>query len=902
MSWIQQLFSRRRLYDELSEEIRAHLDEKIEELVARGMPRKEAVASARRELGNLTLLEEDSRAVWRWPSAEDFFMDIRYGLRTLARNPGFTAVAVLTLALGIGANTAIFSLMNAVLLRNLPVKSPSQLVLFGAGKWGGIMDEVPSRSWQLFSFPFYRDVQADKSVFTDVTAMESMPNDVHGTIGESSDSEAIQARLVSGTYFSTLGVHPILGRTFTEDEDRIPGGSPVAVASYAWWKRRFGGDPSIIGKKMSVGPTVYTVIGVAPAEFFGTTVGESPDVWIPLSMQELLPPGWKGLHDKLFQSLYIIARRKPGVRVAQAQANLNLRFQQFLHEIIGSQPTQKQLDDIQCAFIELTPGALGISRLRAQFSKPLRILMAAVGLVLLIACTNIANLLLARATNRQREIAVRMSIGAGRMRVIRQLMTESFLLATLGAILGTAFATWTSKLLLLMVSAGAQTLPLSVAPDSRVLLFTLLVSLVTPLLFGMAPAWRAARIELNSSLKNGRSTAPVHSPLTKALIVAQVALSLVLLIGAGLFLRTLVNLTNVDMGFNKNSVLLFQIEPASVGYKEDSRLARLYEQIEQRVTAVPGVQAASFSMFTFNQGSWSEDAWAQQESPEVKSNREILYNKVGTGFFSTLGLPLVAGRTFDLQDTANSLKVAVINETMARRFFPNMSPLGRTFRFGGPDAKLENDRTVIGVVKDAKYMALNERRWPAAYLPYSQEVGYLWDFEVRYSGDAGSIVAAIREAIRQVDPRIPVTGVGTLAEEVDRSVVDQRLTAQLSSVFSIVAVFLACMGIYGLMSYSVVHRRNEIGIRMALGAQQGQVLRLILRQGLLLAAAGVAVGVALAFMLTRFLGSLLFDVRPVDPVTFVCVACLWMLVSLAACYLPARRAMRVDPVVALRYE
>jgi len=902
MSWIQQLFSRRRLYDELSEEIRAHLDEKIEELVARGMPRKEAVASARRELGNLTLLEEDSRAVWRWPSAEDFFMDIRYGLRTLARNPGFTAVAVLTLALGIGANTAIFSLMNAVLLRNLPVKNPSQLVLFGAGNWGGIMDEVPSRSWQLFSFPFYRDVQADKSVFTDVTALASMPNEVHGTIGESSESEAIQARLVSGTYFSTLGVHPILGRTFTEDDDRIPGSSPVAVASYAWWKRRFGGDPSIIGKKMSVGPTVYTVIGVAPAEFFGTTVGESPDVWIPLSMQELLPPGWKGLHDKLFQSLYIIARRKPGVRVAQAQANLNLRFQQFLHEIIGSQPTQKQLDDIQRAFIELTPGALGISRLRAQFSKPLRILMAAVGLVLLIACTNIANLLLARATNRQREIAVRMSIGAGRMRVIRQLMTESFLLATLGAILGIAFAAWTSKLLLLMVSAGAQTLPLSVAPDSRVVLFTLLVALVTPLLFGMAPAWRAARIELNSSLKNGRSTAPVHSPLTKALIVAQVALSLVLLIGAGLFLRTLVNLTNVDMGFNKNSVLLFQIEPASVGYKEDSRLARLYEQIEQRVTAVPGVQAASFSMFTFNQGSWSEDAWAQQESPEVKSNREILYNKVGTGFFSTLGLPLVAGRTFDLQDTANSLKVAVINETMARRFFPNMSPLGRTFRFGGPDAKLENDRTVIGVVKDAKYMALKERRWPAAYLPYSQEVGYLWDFEVRYSGDAGSIVAAIREAIRQVDPRIPVTGVGTLAEEVDRSVVDQRLTAQLSSVFSIVAVFLACMGIYGLMSYSVVHRRNEIGIRMALGAQQGQVLRLILRQGLLLAAAGVAVGVALAFMLTRFLGSLLFDVRPVDPVTFVCVACLWMLVSLAACYLPARRAMRVDPVVALRYE
>jgi predicted permease len=902
MNWFKQLFSRRRLCDELSEEIRVHLDEKIEELVSRGMPRKEAASAAHRQLGNITLLEQDSRAVWRWPAAEDFFMDIRYGLRTLARNPGFTAVAILTLALGIGANTAIFSLMNAVLLRSLPIKDPSQLVLFGAGKWGGIMNEVPDRSWQLFSYPFYRDVQGDKSVFTDVTAMESLTNGVHGTIGESSETEAIQARLVSGTYFSTLGVPPVLGRTFTADDDQIPGGSPVAVASYAWWKRRFGGDPSIIGKKMSVGPTVYTVIGVAPPEFFGTTVGESPDVWIPLSMEELLPPGWKALHDKLFQSLYIIARRKPGVSVEEAQATLNLRFQQSLHEIIGSQPTHKQLDDIQHAFIELTPAARGISRLRAQFSMPLRILMAAVGLVLLIACTNIANLLLARATNRQREIAVRMSIGARRLRVIRQLMTESFLLAVFGAALGIAFATWSSRLLLVMVSAGPQTLPLNVAPDGRVLLFTLLVSFATPLLFGMAPAWRAARVDLNSSLKNGRSTAPVHSPLAKALIVAQVALSLVLLIGAGLFLRTLVNLTNVDMGFNKNSVLLFQIEPASVGYKEDARLARLYEQIEQRVSALPGVHAASFSMFTFNQGSWSEDAWAQEESPEVKSNREILYNKVSTGFFSTMDLPLLAGRTFDLRDTANSPKVAVINETMARLFFPNVSPLGRTFRFGGPDGKPENDRTVIGVVKDAKYMALKERRWPAAYLPYSQEVRYLWDFEVRYSSDAGSTVAAVREAIREVDPRIPVAGVGTLAEEVDRSVVDQRLTAQLSSVFSLVAVFLACMGIYGLMSYGVVHRTNEIGIRMALGAQQGQVLRLIMLQGFVLAAAGVAAGVALALVLMRFLESLLFAVRPVDPVTFACVGFLLMLVSLLACYLPARRAMRVDPVVALRYE
>jgi predicted permease len=902
MKRLRRPFSRRRVYDDLSAEIQEHLEEKIAELVVGGMSRREAAAAARREFGNVTLTEETSREVWRWPSTEDFFMDIRYGLRTLARNPGFTVVAVLTLALGIGANTAIFSLMNAVLLRALPVKNPSQLVLFGAGKWGGIMDEVPNRGWQLFSYPFYRQVQRDNSVFSDVTAISSMPNEVHGTIGEGSEPEAINARLVSGTYFSMLGVNAILGRTFTDDDGRAPGSCPLAVASYAWWKRRFGGDPSILGTKVSIGSTVYTVIGVTPGEFFGTTVGESPDVWIPLSMEELLPPGWKGLNDKLFQSLYIIARRKPEVSVEQAQTNVDVLFKQAVRELVGSQPTKKQLDDIQHALIELTPAGRGLSRLRAQFSKPLRILMAAVGLVLLIACTNIANLLLARATNRQREIAVRMSIGAGRSRVIRQLLTESFLLATLGAVLGIALATWASKLLLVMVSAGPQTLPLDVSPDGRVLVFTLLLSIATPLLFGMAPAWRAVRVELNSSLKQGRGTAPIHGPLAKALIVSQVAFSLVLLIGAGLFLRTLVNLTNVDMGFNKNRVLLFQIEPASVGYLEDSRLGRLYDQIEQRVSAIPGVRAASFSMFTFNQGSWSEDAWAQEESPEVKSNREILYNKVGTGFFSTMGLPLVAGRTFGPQDTENSQRVAVINETMARRFFPNESPLGRRFRFGGPDAKSEDDRMVIGVVKDAKYMALKERPWPAAYLPYSQDVGYLWDFEVRLAGDDRSTVAAVRQAIREVDPRLPVSGVGTLAEQVDRSVVDQRLTAQLSSFFSLVAVFLACMGIYGLMSYAVVHRTNEIGIRVTLGAQQGQVLRLIMLQGFALAAVGVAVGIALAFIFTRFLASLLFGVQPFDPVTFVCVAFLLTFIALAACYLPARRAMRVDPMVALRYE
>jgi predicted permease len=887
---------------ELDEELRGFLDIAVQEKMKQGMSRKEAARVVRLERGSLDATKEEVRSAGWESFIETCWQDLRFAARTLRKSPGFTAVAVLTLALGIGANIAIFSLMDAVLLRNLPVGNPQQLVLFGAGSQGGITDDLPTGSTQLFSYPFYRYVERSNGVFSNVTAISSISGEVHGTVGENSETEAINAQLVAGTYFSLLGVHPILGRTFTDEDDRTPGSGPVAVASYAWWQRRFGRDASVVGKKMTIDSTVYTVIGVAPREFFGTTVGDSPDVWIPLSMGEVLPPGWKGLNDKLFQSLYIIARRRPNVSVEQAQANVNLLFKQAVREMAGPQPTRKQLDDIQHAVIELTPAAAGLSRLRVQFSKPLRVLMAAVGMVLFIACLNIANLLLAQATKRQREIAVRMSIGAGRSRVVRQLLTESFLLAVLGALFGVAFSVWCSKVLLLMVSSGPRTLPLDVRPDSHVLLFTFLLLLATPLLFGLLPAWRATRVELNASLKEIRSTAPVHNPLVKSLIVSQVALSLVLLLGAGLFLRTLANLTRVDTGFNKNGVLLFGIEPASVGYKEDARLERLYNQIEERVGALPGVQAAAFSMFTFNQGEWSDDAWAPDESPDVKNNREVLYNRVGPGYFSTMRLTLLAGRAFGPQDTPTSSKVAVINETMAKLFFPNESPIGRAFRLGGPNAAPDDEKMVIGVVNDAKYMGLKERRWPAAYFPYSQDISYMWDFEVRFSGDPGAAIAAVRRTIRDVDPRLPVSSAGTLAEQVDNSLVNQKLTAQLSTVFGLVAVLLACIGIYGLMSHAVLHRTHEIGIRMALGARRRQILTLIIHEGFVLAVAGLVLGIGLGVLCTRFLRSLLFGVEPVDPATFVGVALLLTLVSLVACYIPAWRAMQIDPMEALRYE
>ena len=830
-----------------------------------------------------------------------FLHDVRYGLRMLARSPGLTIVAVLSLALGIGANTAIFSLMDAVMLRALPVEEPGRLVLFGEGRWGGSTNDFPDSDWQLFSYPFYRQVEKQNQVFSGVAAIQSIPFRTHGTVESKGSIEEINGDLISGTYFSVLGVNPVLGRTITDADDQTPGGGSVAVASYSWWKRRFGRDPSVVGKKLTIGSTVYTVIGVAPPEFFGTTVGESPDLWIPLAMEKQISPGWNGLDDKFFQSLYVIARLRPGVRLEQASANVNLIYKQALRDYAGSQPSKKQLDDIQHARIELTSLATGLSQLRRQFSKPLIILMAVVGLVLLIACANIANLLLARSTTRNRELALRQALGAGRPRLVRQLLTESLLLAIFGGGLGMAFASWASHLLLAMVSGGDQPLPLDVAIDARVLSFTLGVSLFTAILFGTAPALRATRLELTNALKEGRGPqgAETRSKLAKALVVSQVVFSLVLLVGAGLFLRSLVNLTNVDTGFNKQNVLRLQIDAASVGYKEDARLADLYQQIEQRVAALPGVRAASFSFFTFNEGSWTDQVTVEgYAQPGIKP--EVWHNVVGMGYFATMGIPVVAGRTFGPQDTASSPKVAVINETMARRLFPPGSPIGRRFRINNPSSP--NGIEVIGVVKDTKYERLNENARPADYLPYTQHNQYLGDFEARFSGNLATIVPEVRRAIREVNPNLPISGVSTLAAQVEGSMVSQRIIAQLSAFFGMLALFLVCIGIYGLTSYAVARRTNEIGIRMALGAGRASVLWLVVREVLGLVGLGIAIGVPATLAGSRLVSSMLFGLSPSDPAIILTAPLILLVVAALAGYLPARRATKVDPMTALRCE
>ncbi len=826
----------------------------------------------------------------------------------MKRTPAITAVAVLSLALGIGANTAIFTLVNAVMLRALPVHDPQALVIFGPGdaegNSGGFPDD-PDLS--LFSYPMYREFQQKSQVFSGVAAMRSFDARGHGTVEGSTELEPMDFSLVSGTYFNVLGVNPVLGRVLTDADDQKLGGHPLAVISYAWWTSRFSRDPNVIGKTLTIGRVVYTIIGVTPSGFFGTSVGDAPDFWIPLQMDDLVQRGPHKLNDKEYREDNIVARLKPGVTLAEAGANVNLVLRDMLRDWAGSQPTAEHRDAIQKAHINIHPAANGISELRDQYAKPLWMLMATVGLVLLIACANIANLLLARGTNRQREIAVRMALGAGRQRLVRQLLTESVLLAAAGGAAGVWFATVASRFLLKVVSAGPKMIPLEIQPDARVLGFTILVSMGTAILFGVLPALRSTRVDLTPTLKEGRGSipTPTRNPLAKSLIASQVALSLVLLLGAGLFVRSLVNLDKVNTGFDRQNVLLFRLDPTATGYTDLARLDNLYQEVENRVSSLPGVKAASFSIFAFNGGAWND--WAVPEGQSPSAPKHIAdYNPVGRGYFAVMGLPVLAGRVFGPQDTASSQRVAVINRTMAEKFFPGGSAIGR--RFGMGDASHSHDIEVVGVVGDAKYISLDEEPTAMAYFPYTQYLPawgiglFLGRFEVRITGDPQTATADVRRAIGEVNANLPIDDVQTLSERVDQSITYARLLAQLSAFFGLLAVFLACIGIYGIMSYAVGRRTNEIGIRMAVGAGQRDVVRMVMREIVLLVAIGLGIGVPVALAGSRWAASLLFGLRPTDPGTVAGAVVLLLAIAAFAGYLPARRASKVDPMVALRYE
>ena len=921
MNWLREVVRRlkmlmhRRQFDaELEEEIRLHLELREQEHLESGLTQGDARAAARRRFGNVTSLREESHIVWGWEWFEHLAQDIRYGLRVLRKNPGFTAVAVLTLALGIGANAAIFSVLNSVLLRNLPVRDPQQLVFLTNPDAQGMEQGFGDGDRDFLTYPEFQELSKNDQVFSGLAASASEGSKLSVRLdnrGSGGDGVPAQISLVSGSYFSVLGVNPILGTEFTTNVDTVRDASPVAVISYSFWQGRFGGDRAVLSRKIGIRGTSYDVIGVTPPEFTGETVGVSTDVWVPLSMQSEIYPGrdYLSLEPTPFHKtewLQAVGRLKPGVDVARARASTNVAFQQILQSQTGqmSAEDRRRFMNQRLAVVE---GARGASTLRGNFSKPLQILMAVVGLILLIACANVANILLARSAARQKELAVRVAMGAGALRLFRQVLTESILLAAIGGAFGLLLAHWADAALLRVVSGGTTPIPLDVHLDSRILAFTLAVAMLTGVLFGLAPAFRAARVDLSSVLKGtARSIASSgsqagHVPVGKILVVAQVALSLLLLVVAGLFIRSFQNLAAVQFGYDSDHLLFFSVNPVSYGHR-GPEVARLFKDMIERLDAIPGIRGASLmENGLFGGGDSNSPIFVDGAKPKTAEESESRWDMVGPNFFSTMGIRILYGREIGSQDSGNGQRVGLLNQTAARYYFGDANPIGRRIRV---ETTPPGDFVVIGVVADSKHGSVREKPQRRFYVPFFNPIGEASyaNVLVRTSGDPATAVSAIRAAVKQTAANLPPVEIQTMNQRVSKSLATDRMITQLSGVFGALAMILVCIGLYGVMSYAVSGRTSEIGIRIALGAQRERVLWLILRESLLLVLIGVAIGLPAIFGAGKWISSLLFGVKPADHAAVALASALMFVTGVLACYLPARRAMRVDPVVALRYE
>ena len=858
---------------------------------------------------------------------QTLWQDLRYGLQTLQKHPGFTAIALLTLALGVGANTALFSVVDAVLLKKLQVKEPDQLLLFqaswdrdkfGPGGFNGSNRRDPVTGLTVgTSFPtqtlnrFREQTNDPQSPVSDVFAFGS----VDLNLNAGGQAEVVSGQAVSGNYYSALGVPAIIGRTISDTDDTAAA-TPVAVLSYKYWTNRFGGDRSLIGRQVNINNVAFTIVGVTPAGFGGTMqVGQSQDVSIPLAWEPQIAGERTMSRGAGVWWLRLMGRLKPGATMAQAQGRLGVVFQQSVieHRAARQAKTQTALQTINpndYPRLGVESGSQGEMNSRRFLAKPLRLLSGVVVLVLLIACANVANLLLVRASSRRKEIAVRLALGASRGRLIRQLLTESLLLGVLGGGLGVVFALWLKDGLFLVTDWGGSGMSsLNPQLNLRVLGFTLGLALLTGLIFGLVPAFRATRLDLTPTLKDtGRSSSAVgRSLLSRSLIVVQISLSVLLLIGAGLLVRTLRNLQHVDAGFNANNILLFEVNPSLIGYKEE-KLAALYQQMFARIEAVPGVRSVTFSRNALlSWGSTSSSLFfpgVVGADGKPATSGEVYVHNVRENFLQTMEIPLLLGRNFTSQDDARAPQVAIVNQTFAEKHFPNENPIGKRFSL---DSDKPGEIEIIGLARDAKYTSQRDETEPTMYTSWAQSLRSMRSavFEVRTASDPGSFAAGVRQAVHEVDQNLPVFNMKTQIQQADETLAMERVFAKLLTLFGLVAQQLAAIGLYGVMAYSVSQRTHEIGIRMALGANRGNVLRLILRQGMVLTIIGIALGLGSAFVVTKYLESLttmLFGVQPRDPWTFAVIAVFLTIVALVACFIPARRATKIDPLVALRYE
>jgi predicted permease len=833
------------------------------------------------------------------------FSDLCVRLRSLLRRG--TVEGELDEELGIGANTAIFSLIDAALLKMLPVRDPEQLVQLTT------TNPIIGKN-DAFSYPAFKELRERNQTLSGVLAFRRLS---HMDVEVNGEGGLANGQAVSGDYFSVLGVNAVLGRTIGREDEGVAGQSPVAVISYTYWRERFGLDSAVIGKKVVLNNSLFTIIGVTPPEFFGLQPGERIDVSVPIPTMALVWPDFAatGMPADVLTApfrnwLYVMARLNPGVTRQQAEVSLQPVFRRSTREAAESlSGTPVDSPAVRQAFLETTlqldPGGRGLAALRRRFSKPLLIIMTIVTLLLFVACANVANLLLARASARQREIAARLALGASRRRLIRQLITESVLLALGGGVLGMFVAFFASRSLLILLSHSRSPISLSVEPDSTVLGFTLLVSLLTAFLFGMVPAWRAVRPELPpGSIQGARSMgqAGARSRIGKILVILQVAVSLVLMIGAGLLARSLGNLKDFYPGFNKENVLLFSISPNTIGYKE-TQLVPLYERMLDRFRVIPGVRSATFSVHSPLSRDFSSTT-VNVEGYKPPAEQELtpsFIELVGPEYFKTIGTPVLRGRDFTAADRNGNLKVAIINEAMAHHYFGDLDPIGRRLSipgYKGDSSWLE----VVAVVNDVKFRNLREQATPMAYIPLFQSPESGVTFEIRTAMDPANAMTAVLQAVKATDGRLPVFGVKTLSEQLDDSLIEERLVASLSGMFGVLAMVLACVGLYGLMAYAVNLRIGEIGLRIALGAKRVQIAIMILRETLVLVVLGLVIGIPSALGASRLIQSELYGLKPNDPITILIASLVLTGIAAVAGYLPARRAMRIDPMVALRYE
>ena len=893
---------RTRFESQMSEELRFHLESRVDDLVRSGLSGPEAERRARLEFGGVDSYKEDCRQARGLRFLDELRADLRLAARQMRRAPAFTAVTVLILAIGIGANTAMFSLVDTVLLKMLPVRNPEQLRhLEWTGRRDGFVESYDGSNSRnpagetvgtSFAYPVYQYLR-ERSGTLDLFGFGGSTNQLNLSIR--GRAELASGLVVTGNFFQVLGLNAVLGRTMTPEDDRPGGLASVAVLSYSFWARAFGADPGVLGQTLAVNGTPFVIIGVTPKGFYGLNPGTPVDVMVPIAMQAAAYASPSQLENPRAWWFRVMGRLEPGADEEQART----RTEFLLQQAIAAQPPEQKYDPPRLA---LLAGGQGLEYLRNQFRKPLLVLMAVAGLVLLIVCANVAGLLLTRAAARRKEIGTRLALGAGRARLVRQLLTESLVLAALGGAGGVALAFGLRNFLPDLLSRAYGPVMLDMSLDAPMLLFSTAACLLAGIVFGLAPALRATRVDLVPMLKQGSGPAgaPSRDRTGRPLVVVQVSLSLVLLAGAGFFVRTVANLRSETLGFRPENLLLFQLNATLNGY-EDERLLDLYEQVLHAVEAVPGVRSASLSRHGLVAGSLTNTSVhipGYQAHGENDNGSYVHY--IAPKYFETMGIPLLAGRDIEWQDRQGAPQVAAVNEAFAKHFFEGSNPLGRLIGLDRDDPA--KTVAVIGLVGDAKYSDLRGPAPATMYLPFRQHAQHSMTFAVRAAGDPESLIAALRKAVEGVDANVPLFKIRTQVEQVSQAMQQERLFAHLLVAFGLLALFLACLGLYGTLAFAVNGRIPEIGLRMALGAQRRDVSAMILKGSLAPVGVGLGIGLAAAALSTRFIESMLYGVQPNDPLTLAAAAMILTASAGLAAWLPARRAARVDPMRALRYE